>query len=246
MEVNLKEGVPDKTLPTPGVRTRARIDEARARNQQRPVRTSMRHVSDDPGDIGAPHGDLAGWSETMTDTFGTTSSAFMASELGRVVDASREANQKGLGEIETNAVLAAIEGARPKDEIEAMLASKMVVTHRLAMTMLGRTRRADYLEHMDRYGNLAVKLLRTFTAQAEALAKLRRGGEQTVRVEHVHVHQGGQAIVGRVTAAGGGGGGMKSGDQPHEPEPRSITHEPGEAMPGDIEAERQAVPVSGG
>src|SRR5262245_57428365 len=36
--------------------------------------------------------------------------------------------------------------------------------------------------------NMAIKLLRTYTAQLEALAKLRRGGEQTVRVEHVHVH----------------------------------------------------------
>ena len=35
---------------------------------------------------------------------------------------------------------------------------------------------------------MAIKLLRTYTAQLEALAKLRRGGEQTVRVEHVHVH----------------------------------------------------------
>src|SRR5262249_40010389 len=36
--------------------------------------------------------------------------------------------------------------------------------------------------------NMAIKLPRTYTAQLEALAKLRRGGEETVRVEHVHVH----------------------------------------------------------
>ena len=35
--------------------------------------------------------------------------------------------------------------------------------------------------------------------QIEALAKLKRGGEQTVRVEHVHVYPGGQAIVGKVS-----------------------------------------------
>jgi hypothetical protein len=34
----------------------------------------------------------------------------------------------------------------------------------------------------------------------EALANLRRGGKQTV--EHVHVHPGGQAIVGSVTTGG--------------------------------------------
>ena len=55
------------------------------------------------------------------------------------------------------------------------------------------------------YGNVASKLLRTYTAQVEALAKLRRKGEQKVRVEHVHVHPGGQAIVGAVNHTPGPG-----------------------------------------
>src|SRR3712207_9415284 len=41
---------------------------------------------------------------------------------------------------------------------------------------------------------------RTFVQQVETLAKLRRGGEQKVTVEHVHVHAGGQAVVGAVTS----------------------------------------------
>jgi len=44
------------------------------------------------------------------------------------------------------------------------------------------------------------------TATVEALSKLRRGGSQTVRVEHVHVHNGGQAIVGNVSTGGGSNG----------------------------------------
>jgi hypothetical protein len=62
------------------------------------------------------------------------------------------------------------------------------------MDFLGRAKRAQPIPQLDTSGNLAVKLLRTYTAQVEALAKLRRGGEQTVRVEHVHVHAGGQAV----------------------------------------------------
>ena len=78
------------------------------------------------------------------------------------------------------------------------------------------------------YGNMALKLMRTYTAQVEALAKLRRGGNQTVRVEHVHVHSGGQAIVGNVTHPGGGGGANKRADRPHAPEgtTRSIAAQP--------------------
>jgi hypothetical protein len=37
-------------------------------------------------------------------------------------------------------------------------------------------------------------------------AKLRRGGEQKVTVEHVHVYPGGQAIVGSVTHSSPEGG----------------------------------------
>ena len=56
----------------------------------------------------------------------------------------------------------------------------------------------------ERYGNLAVKFLRTFAAQVEALQRHRGKGQQKVTVEYVHVHAGGQAIVGAITAGEGG------------------------------------------
>jgi hypothetical protein len=59
---------------------------------------------------------------------------------------------------------------------------------------------------------MATKMMRTYITQVEALNKLRRGGEQTVRVEHVHVHPGGQAIVGNVTKFDGQGGGDERKD----------------------------------
>jgi hypothetical protein len=79
-----------------------------------------------------------------------------------------------------NAALAAIDGMRPADEIEAMLAVQMVATHGVAMDMLDRAKRADRMPILQESGSLAVKLLRTYTAtaQVEALARLRRGGEQ--------------------------------------------------------------------
>jgi hypothetical protein len=70
----------------------------------------------------------------------------------------------------------------------------------------------------DSASNSAVKLLRAFAVQAEVLAKLQRGGEQVVKV--VHVHPGAQAIVGSVMTAndgllGGGGGADEEWNQPH-------------------------------
>jgi hypothetical protein len=47
-------------------------------------------------------------------------------------------------------------------------------------------------------------MLRTFTAQTEALAKIRRKGEQTVKV--VHVYPGGQAVVAETINQGGANG----------------------------------------
>ncbi len=41
-------------------------------------------------------------------------------------------------------------------------------------------------------------LLLGVARQVETLRRLRNGGSQLVRVEHVHVHEGGQAIVGPV------------------------------------------------
>jgi hypothetical protein len=77
----------------------------------------------------------------------------------------------------------------------------MAVTHALAMDLLGRAKQSPTVPYMETCANLATKLQRTFVAQVEALSKLRRGGEQKVTVEHVHVHAGGQAIVGAVTQA---------------------------------------------
>jgi hypothetical protein len=44
----------------------------------------------------------------------------------------------------------------------------------------------------------AARLLRAYATQVEALRRLRHGGSQTLRVEHVHVNEGGQALIGNV------------------------------------------------
>jgi hypothetical protein len=40
--------------------------------------------------------------------------------------------------------------------------------------------------------------MRAFATQVEVLRRLRQGGQQVVRVEHVHIHDGGQAVIGNV------------------------------------------------
>jgi hypothetical protein len=93
----------------------------------------------------------------------------------------------------------------PRDGLEGMLSAQIVAVHNQAMECLRRAMIKDQpFEIATRYRNQAVKLLRTYTAQMEALKKYRTGGQQKVTVEHVHVSQGGQAIVGAVHQGGGG------------------------------------------
>jgi hypothetical protein len=77
----------------------------------------------------------------------------------------------------------------------------------------------------------------------EALKRYRSGGEQKMTVQHVHVAEGGQAIVGNVNAPPEGVGAReKRGDQPHA----KLTYAPGVEMPRQVEAERATVPSPGG
>src|SRR5262245_23372430 len=83
----------------------------------------------------------------------------------------------------------------------------------------------------------ANKLARTYAVLLDALNRHRGKGRQKVTVEHVHVHEGGQAIVGNVEGQGGGVA-SKAKEQPH-----ALTHAPGAAMPS-ADAPRQPMPVA--
>ena len=106
-----------------------------------------------------------------------------------------------------NAALAVVDGVKPRDETEALIACQMAATHALAMECLLRTRHTDTLQRFEANGNMATKFLRTFAVQMETLARVRRGGKQKVVVEHVHVYPGGKAAVGTFVQQQPGGGG---------------------------------------
>jgi hypothetical protein len=71
--------------------------------------------------------------------------------------------------------------------------------------------------------------------------KLSLEGEQKMTVQHVHVAEGGQAIVGNVNAPTQGVGERKKS----EVQPHALEYAPGVAMPRQIEAERATVPSAG-
>ena len=123
----------------------------------------------------------------------------------------------------------------PRDELEGMMAAKLIAAHNAAMECYRRAMLPEQTAE-GRRENLsqANKLSRTYTILLEALNRHRGKGHQKVTVEHVHVHAGGQAVVGMVD---GGGERPKSKDQPH-----AVRHAQGEEM-WSTHAERNALPV---
>ena len=95
--------------------------------------------------------------------------------------------------------LAALAGINPKDELEGMIAAQLIASHNAAMecyrrAMIGEQTFDGRKENL----NHATKLSRTWASLLDTLNKHRGKGQQKVTVEHVHVHEGGQAVVGNV------------------------------------------------
>ena len=95
--------------------------------------------------------------------------------------------------------IAAVQSLEARDGLETLLAVQMVGVHNLAMRCLADAADKEQIDvGVEVYLNRANRLLRTFTAQMEALKKYRSNGEQRCTVEHVHVYNGGQAVVGTI------------------------------------------------
>ena len=151
---------------------------------------------------------------------------------------------KHSGEDEQNrqlaATVAALSGIAPRDELEGMMAAQLIAAHNAAMecyrrAMIGEQTFEGRRENL----NQANKLSRTWATLLDALNKHRGKGQQKVTVEHVHVHAGGQAVVGTIERPGGGDQ-TKMEEQPHA---KQIAHAPEPALWG-ADAERDAVPIA--
>ncbi len=170
--------------------------------------------------------------------FGTTSNDFYSRTLRELLESGcRGTPSQPFEDSDVNGALAAMHGIAPRDEIEGMLAAQMVAVHSAAMRSLRQLKGSDTIAQQDSNGNLAVKLLRTYTAQIEALQRYRGKGDQKMTVEHVHVYQGGQAIVGAIHQ--GDAATEKAKDHPQS---NAVTYNPGEplACPNPV---RKIVPV---
>ncbi len=169
---------------------------------------------------------------------GTTDDDFLEGLVAQLVNVGSQGAAPD--EDGTNFMLSIVKGIEPRDQVEAMLAAQMAAVHNATMTFARRLAHVDNIPQQDSAQTAFNKLARTFAAQVEALKRYRSGGEQKMSVQHVHVAEGGQAIVGNVNApAEGVGVHEKSKEQPH-----ALAYAPGVTMPRHIEAERAPVPCA--
>jgi hypothetical protein len=139
-----------------------------------------------------------------------------------------------------SATVAALIGIGPKDELEGMMAAQLIAAHNAAMECYRRAMLGEQTFECRRENlSQANKLSRTYAMLLEALNRHRGKGQQKVTVEHVHVHSGGQAVVGMVETPGGGTP-SKSEEQPHA---KQIAYAPQPPM-WSADKEREPVPVT--
>jgi hypothetical protein len=101
------------------------------------------------------------------------------------------------------------------------------------------------------YGGYATRLLRLQLELIQALDKHRRGQKQTVEVRHVHIHPGGQGVVGIINSGKDGSGGQdgspaldNSSPSESQQDAEQIAHAPHPEVRSP-NAERELVPSAG-
>lgn len=235
--------------PTPG--ELVAIAAAKESRAQRPRRASVsvKFKPDGVMTISNPHTDPDGWTEHVTETFGTASPAFANQSLNRLANAvgvSRPEVTTG----ELNAALAIMGAIAPRDELEAAIGEQIIAAHVASMDFLRRARNnaGEYRDSAAAYTSMATKVSRTMVAHVEALTKLRSGGKQTHEVRYVYVNgpavfgDGTQAVFGGVGTQGGGGFCGKAG-QPHAV--AGLADASGLQVWSE-DPQRQAMPISSG
>ncbi len=193
-----KQGIPSKqSMTTP--------KESQGGNPLPEFKVSVNKAGDPVVNVEASSGELAQLVGLKDDTAGS----FLITQIADALKPFRDSAPSWTTAI-LNKATALLAELKPQDAYEGILTSQMIAAHNQAMECMRRanlSEQTSYGRELNlRFGD---RFLRTYTAQMEALTKYRRGGQQKVTVEHVHVHEGGQAIVGTVSHQGGEGDGKK-------------------------------------
>jgi hypothetical protein len=148
-------------------------------------------------DSSSPELGIEGTEATQVQAFGIKNRnsmlVLMRQILGITLDYGYPTGSQSL-----DGAVATLNSIAPRDALEGLLAVQMIGVHNLAMESLSRAVVAKDPGVTNTCMNRAVKLLRTFTAQMEALNRHRGKIGQPMVAGNVNVNDGVQAIVGTV------------------------------------------------
>ena len=123
-------------------------------------------------------------------------------ELGGFLIKSSTDAAQAISNLPPESVISYFEELRPQNALETMLIGQMASAHAHCIEMFKQASQDSYYEAQLERLKMAQRLMKTFASCLETLEKTRRKGSQNVKVEHVHVNSGGQAIVGNVDRGG--------------------------------------------
>jgi hypothetical protein len=179
---------------------RAAVDAYVAHKQENPPppRLKVSGTEDSKVLIGPDHPHYPTGMVLLYEALGTKDEALVSGLLGQLATVA-----KG-DEREMNFMLSMVQGLKPKDPLEVMLATQMAAVQALIMRHAIQLANSDTYKGQEHAERTLNKLARTFLSQVETLKRYRTGGEQKVTVQHVSVNDNAQAIVGNVSTGGGG------------------------------------------
>ncbi len=115
------------------VTNRSKVRLPASRPSEARARVKLQRITCDYSRPYPPDGQEKEWWDRLMRALGTTSSAFVNATLGQIQNASRLPGG-GVSETSVNAVLAFIEAAKPRDEVEAGLCIQMACCHAVCPT----------------------------------------------------------------------------------------------------------------
>lgn len=158
---------------------------------------TVTHIEQDPDKF---------WPQVL-ETTGSTDIDFLKIIMGQIDSTLSVRNSEEVA----NFTAALMHGFKPRDETEGILIAQMAGTHNLSMEYMRKAAIPEqYLEAGNDFTNRAYKLMNLFIKQLEVLMKYRgEAAQQKVIVEHIHIHEGGQAVVGHIESRPRGEGDEK-------------------------------------
>ncbi len=94
--------------------------------------------------------------------------------------------------------LDAANSLQASNSLERMLAHQMAATHKVAMEQMAQAPYESTVAAQAKRLNVAARCMTIFQQGLLTFQKVRRGGQQHIRVQYVSVSDGGQAVIGNV------------------------------------------------